>query len=47
VRHPIDVQGLSAAARAGLHGLVSTLVRERIARNVTIISFPVRSRPTG
>jgi 3-oxoacyl-[acyl-carrier protein] reductase len=36
VRHPIDVQGLSAAARAGLHGLVSTLVRERIARNVTI-----------
>jgi 3-oxoacyl-[acyl-carrier protein] reductase len=36
VRHPIDVQGLSAAARAGLHGLVSTLVRDRIARNVTI-----------
>jgi len=36
VRHPIDVQGLSAAARAGLHGLVSTLVRERIARNVTL-----------
>jgi 3-oxoacyl-[acyl-carrier protein] reductase len=36
VRHPIDVHGLSAAARAGLHGLVSTLVRERIARNVTI-----------
>jgi 3-oxoacyl-[acyl-carrier protein] reductase len=36
VRHPIDVQGLSAAARAGLHGLVSTLVRERISRNVTI-----------
>lgn len=36
VRHPIDVQGLSAAARAGLHGLVSTLVRERIAHNVTI-----------
>ncbi len=34
VRHPIDVQGLSAAARAGLHGLVSTLVRERIASNV-------------
>ncbi len=36
VRHPIDVQGLSAAARAGLHGLVSTLVREHVARNVTI-----------
>src|SRR5580692_7345481 len=36
VRHPIDVQGLSAAARAGLHGLVSTLVREHIGRNVTI-----------
>jgi 3-oxoacyl-[acyl-carrier protein] reductase len=36
VRHPIDVQGLSAAARAGLHGLVSTLVRDHIARNVTI-----------
>jgi 3-oxoacyl-[acyl-carrier protein] reductase len=36
VRHPIDVQGLSAAARAGLHGLVSTLVREHVSRNVTI-----------
>jgi 3-oxoacyl-[acyl-carrier protein] reductase len=36
VRHPIDVQGLSAAARAGLHGLVSTLVREHVGRNVTI-----------
>jgi 3-oxoacyl-[acyl-carrier protein] reductase len=36
VRHPIDVQGLSAAARAGLHGLVSTLVRTHVGRNVTI-----------
>ena len=36
VRHPIDVQGLSAAARAGLHGLVSTLVREHVGCNVTI-----------
>jgi 3-oxoacyl-[acyl-carrier protein] reductase len=36
VRHPIDVQGLSAAARAGLHGLVATLVREHVGRNVTI-----------
>jgi 3-oxoacyl-[acyl-carrier protein] reductase len=36
VRHPIDVQGLSAAARAGLHGLVSTVVRGVAARNVTI-----------
>lgn len=36
VRHPIDVQGLSAAARAGLHGLVSTLVRDQIGHNVTI-----------
>ncbi len=36
VRHPIDIQGLSAAARAGLHGLVSTLVREHVGRNVTI-----------
>ncbi len=36
VRHPIDVQGLSAAARAGLHGLVSTLVRGYVGRNVTI-----------
>jgi 3-oxoacyl-[acyl-carrier protein] reductase len=36
VRHPIDAQGLSAAARAGLHGLVSTLVREHVGRNVTI-----------
>lgn len=36
VRHPMDMQGLSAAARAGLHGLVSTLVRDRIAHNVTI-----------
>lgn len=36
VRHPIDVQGLSAAARAGLHGLVSTLVRAHVGRNVTI-----------
>lgn len=36
VRHPIDVQGLSAAARAGLHGLVSTLVRDHVGRNVTI-----------
>lgn len=36
VRHPIDMQGLSAAARAGLHGLVSTLVRDRVAHNVTI-----------
>ncbi len=36
VRHPIDMQGLSAAARAGLHGLVSTLVRDRVAQNVTI-----------
>jgi 3-oxoacyl-[acyl-carrier protein] reductase len=36
VRHPIDVQGLSAAARAGLHGLVSTLVRGHVGRNVTI-----------
>src|SRR5471030_1766103 len=31
-----DVQGLSAAARAGLHGLVSTLVCEHVGRNVTI-----------
>src|SRR5690242_940704 len=31
VRHPIDMQGLSAAARAGLHGLVSTLVRDHVA----------------
>lgn len=36
VRHPIDIQGLSAAARAGLHGLVATLVREHAARNVTL-----------
>ena len=36
VRHPIDVQGLSVAARAGLHGLVSTLVRAHVGRNVTI-----------
>jgi 3-oxoacyl-[acyl-carrier protein] reductase len=36
VRHPIDVQGLSAAARSGLHGLVSTLVRRYVGRNVTI-----------
>src|SRR5476651_2662418 len=36
VRHPINVQGLSAAARAGLHGLVSTLLREHVGRNVTI-----------
>jgi 3-oxoacyl-[acyl-carrier protein] reductase len=36
VRHPIDMQGLSAAARAGLHGLVSTLVRDHVGRNVTI-----------
>jgi 3-oxoacyl-[acyl-carrier protein] reductase len=36
VRHPIDVQGLSAAARSGLHGLVSTLVRSYVGRNVTI-----------
>ena len=36
VRHPIDVQGLSAAARSGLHGLVATLVRGYVGRNVTI-----------
>ena len=36
VRHPIDVQGLSAAARAGLHGLVATLVRGVASRNVTV-----------
>lgn len=36
VRHPIDIQGLSAAARAGLHGLVSSLVREHVSRNVTL-----------
>lgn len=36
VRHPIDVQGLSATARSGLHGLVSTLVRGYVGRNVTI-----------
>ena len=36
VRHPIDVQGLSASARAGLHGLVASLVRGVAARNVTI-----------
>jgi 3-oxoacyl-[acyl-carrier protein] reductase len=36
VRHPIDMQGLSIAARAGLHGLVSTLVRDHVGRNVTI-----------
>ena len=36
VRNPIDVQGLSAAARSGLHGLVSTLVRGYVSRNVTI-----------
>ncbi len=36
VRHPIDVQGLSAAVRSGLHGLVSTLVRGYVGRNVTI-----------
>ena len=36
VRHPIDVQGLSAAARSGLHLLVSTLVRGYVGRNDTI-----------
>lgn len=36
VRHPIDLQGLSAAARAGLHGLISTLVRDHVGRNVTL-----------
>ncbi|SKA35055.1 3-oxoacyl-[acyl-carrier protein] reductase [Enhydrobacter aerosaccus] len=36
VKHPIDVQGLSAAARSGLHGLVSTLVRRYVGCNVTI-----------
>jgi 3-oxoacyl-[acyl-carrier protein] reductase len=36
VRHPIDMQGLSATVRAGLHGLVSTLVRDHAARNVTL-----------
>lgn len=36
LRHPIDIQGLSAAARAGLHGLVSTMVRDYVGRNVTI-----------
>ncbi|WP_300303325.1 SDR family oxidoreductase [Ferrovibrio sp.] len=36
VRHPIDIQGLSAAARAGLHGLVSTLVRGHVGHNVTL-----------
>ena len=36
VKHPIDVQGLSAAARAGLHGLVATLVRGAVPHNVTL-----------
>jgi len=36
VRHPIDAQGLSAAARSGLHGFVSTIVRGLAAHNVTV-----------
>lgn len=36
VRHPIDAQGLSIAARGGLHGLVATLVRGVAGRGVTI-----------
>jgi len=47
VRHPIDVQGLSAAARAGLHGLVSTLVRAHVGRNVMISNFTFRAKQEG
>jgi 3-oxoacyl-[acyl-carrier protein] reductase len=36
VRHPIDAQSLSAAARSGLHGFVATVVRELAKSNVTI-----------
>jgi 3-oxoacyl-[acyl-carrier protein] reductase len=36
VRHPIDAQGLSAAARSGLHGFVATIVRGLAAQNVTV-----------
>jgi 3-oxoacyl-[acyl-carrier protein] reductase len=36
VRHPIDAQGLSAAARSGLHGFVATIVRGLAADNVTV-----------
>ncbi|WP_370151842.1 SDR family oxidoreductase [Ferrovibrio sp.] len=36
VRHPIDAQGLSAAARSGLHGFVATIVRGLAGRNVTV-----------
>lgn len=36
VRHPIDAQGLSAAARSGLHGFVATIVRGLAAHNVTV-----------
>lgn len=36
VKFPIDAQGLSAAARAGLHGLTATLVRRAAKSGVTI-----------
>jgi 3-oxoacyl-[acyl-carrier protein] reductase len=36
VRHPIDAQGLSAAARSGLHGFVATIVRGLAKDNVTV-----------
>lgn len=36
VKHPIDAQGLSAAARSGLHGFVATIVRRLAAGNVTV-----------
>lgn len=36
VRHPLDAQGLSAAARSGLHGFVATIVRGLAAHNVTV-----------
>ena len=36
VRHPIDAQGLSAAARSGLHGFVATIVRGLAKNNVTV-----------
>lgn len=36
VRHPIDAQGLSAAARSGLHGFVATIVRGLSKHNVTV-----------
>lgn len=36
VRHPIDAQGLSAAARSGLHGFVATIVRGLAQHDVTV-----------